>query len=671
MADTFDLTRVSWVQTEIDLDFFIRGALEEAETVVFDLETTGLQEHAVTGGKLNGGVAARVVIASFTLDNAKRGLGEEMTTDPITYLVPLSHPESPFCGKWRTIYTRIAKALRGKKLVGHHVKFDARYTYATTGVELRRWLFWDTQISSALLDENNPTALKEVAPRTFGIKRWDDVELKSPGAAEREPLMKLGEYAARDTYWAYMLLLNHLDRMQPTEQPFFPDEIEEARLGNLAHWVAMPTVRTLTGIEERGLLLENEWVEASIAELEEQRDSAYDYLIRLYPDSPEDLEDPDKRKLSQDSPSFAPTSLWFKEWSDRAVLKGDLRVASLTPQGKPQWSANVLKKQSREGSEVATKLLEYRNAVKRLEFLRSWLDMQTPDGRIHANYNAGSVVTGRLSSSSPNMQQITKKLKPAYVPTPGYYLAELDYSQIELRVAAFISRCQPMIDAFKRGDDLHTLLAARVNNVPEEEVTPAMRQGGKAGNFGLLYGMSPQGFQSYAENIYGVPMSEEEALKVSNTYFKMWDGLKEWHALFQRRVHAKGRVVSPLGRVRRLEDKVYDGSPWIVQEAERAAINSPVQGMASDIMQIAGAIIDGNIAGWERIRGARIVGTVHDSIMVEVKADNWEEITLACKSAMEDAVPLVMEKMGVEFDVPLVADAEVGSRYGIADIGSV
>lgn len=668
MADTFDLTRVSWVQTELDLDFFLRGALEEAETVVFDLETTGLEEHAVTGGKLNGGVAARVVVASFTLDNAKRGLGEEMTDNPVTYLVPLSHPESSFSGKWRETYTRIAKALRGKKLVGHNVKFDARYTYATTGVELRKHLFWDTQISSALLDENNSTALKQVVPRTFGVERWDDVELKTPGAAEREPLMKLGEYAARDTYWTYKLLVNHLDRMQPMEQPYFPDEIEEARLGSLAHWVAMPTVRTLTGIEERGLLLENDWVHAQMKELEEQRDTAYAFLANLYPDNPEDNE---QRKLEQDEPSFAPTSLWFKEWADRAVFKGDLRVAALTPQGKPQWSADVLKKQSREGSEVATQLLAYRNAVKRLEFLRSWLDMQTPDGRVHANYNAGSVVTGRLSSSSPNMQQITKKLKPAYIPTPGYYLAELDYSQIELRVAAFISRCQPMIDAFKRGDDLHTLLAARVNNVSEEEVTPIMRQGAKAGNFGLLYSMSPRGFKIYAETVYGVAMSDEEALKISKTYFAMWDGLHKWHAQYKKTVHSRGRVVSPIGRVRRLEHMVYDGDPWTVLAAERAAINSPVQGMASDIMQVAGAIIDGNIEGWERVKGARIVGTVHDSIMVEVKADNWEEVTLACKSAMEDAVPLVLEKMGVEFDVPLVADAEVGTRYGISDIGAV
>src|SRR5699024_9857126 len=146
-------------------------------------------------------------------------------------------------------------------------------------------------------------------------------------------------------------------------------------------------------------------------------------------------------------------------------------------------------KQARGGSDIAQTLLDYRNATKRLEFLRSWTEQVTREGRIHSTYNAGSVVTGRLSSSGPNMQQVTKALRPAFVPSPGRVMVDLDYSQIELRVAAFISRSVPMMEAFRRGDDLHRLIAARVNNKAPEEVTARERQQGKAANFGLLYGM--------------------------------------------------------------------------------------------------------------------------------------------------------------------------------------
>src|SRR5699024_1263927 len=135
------------------------------------------------------------------------------------------------------------------------------------------------------------------------------------------------------------------------------------------------------------------------------------------------------------------------------------------------WSKEVLEKQARHGSDIAEVLLTYRNATKRLEYLRSWLDLATRESRIHTNYNAGSVVTGRLSSSGPNMQQVTKALKPAFVPSPGHYLVDLDYSQIELRVAAFISRAAPMLEAFRTGQDLHRLIAARINGKSPEEVT--------------------------------------------------------------------------------------------------------------------------------------------------------------------------------------------------------
>ena len=670
-GDTFRTETVSWVTEPADLAQLIE-AIGAASAVVYDLETTGLDEHATTHGPTNGGVSARVVLASFTLpvydDDG------EVDGDPTTYLLPLSHPDSVWRGSWRATYRQVAEAMLEAPglLVGHNVKFDHRWTYATTGVDLAHRPLWDTRISAHLVDENASTRLKERAPDTFGVPRWDDVELSFPGAAELEPIFKLGEYAARDTYWTWKLYENHRSRMLPRySEELFGEEIEEARLGQLARWCAMPTVATLTAIEQRGIGLDEEWVRDAIEEDERTRDTAYDtlrhrYVVRRVVDE----ETGERETLDPDTASFAPTSHYFAAWAEAAVENGDLRIAALTPGGKPQWSKGVLAKQARAGSDIAQTLLDYRNATKRLEFLRSWLDQATAESRIHTTYNAGSVVTGRLSSSGPNMQQVTKGLRPAFVPSPGHVLVDLDYSQIELRVAAFVSRSKPMIEAFRRGDDLHRLIASRVNNKPPEEVTARERQQGKAANFGLLYGMGAMGFRAYAEDAYGVVMTEQEAAQVHEAYFEMWDGLRQWHLRQVARVNEQGQVVSPIGRVRRLPD-VWDGNEQRASHAERNAINSPVQGFASDIMQIAAACIEGNIPGVESVPAARLVGTVHDSIIVEVPADQWEEVAAACKRAMEVEVPQVLERMGCEFDVPLVADAVAGTRWGLDDVGEL
>lgn len=659
-GDTFDPATVSWVLEKADLAH-LRDRLRAASTTVYDLETTGLDEHATTHGASNGGVAARVVLASFTLP--EYGEDGELVTDPTTFIVPLSHPESPWIGSWRKVTRVLAEAMRdsGGLLVGHNVKFDHRWIYATTGIDLSHSPLWDTRISSHLLDENASMRLKERAPDTFGVPRWDDVELSTPGAAEREPMFKLGIYAARDTYWTWRLLEAHRARMLPRYgEELIGEEITEARLGDLAVNVAMPTTATLTSMEQRGLHLDVEWTRRKVAEDESTRDRLYEELSGRY--VAEDLEELEV--------SFAATSKWFRRWTELAVENGDLRVAALTPGGAPQWSKDVLGKQARAGSEVAAMLLEYRGAVKRLEYLGSWLEKVSADGTIHATYNAGSVVTGRLSSSGPNMQQVTKVLKPAFTPSEGYYLAELDYSQIELRVAAFISRCAPMISAFKNGEDLHRLIAARINAKDPEEVTPEERQQGKAANFGLIYGMGATGFRDYAEDAYGVHFTEQEAAQVHAAFFEMWEGIREWHGRAVVRAHEAGQISSPIGRVRRVPD-VWDGNDRVVGAAERKAINSPVQGFASDMMQVAAACIEGTLRGVDPVPEARLVGTVHDSILVEVPAERWQEVTAECKRAMENEVPIVLERMGCEFDVPLIADATVGTRWGLDDVGTL
>jgi DNA polymerase-1 len=655
VADDFDPGTVTWVLTEADLEHLL-AAIDRAEEVVADLETTGLDEHAYLGGHRNGGYPARIVLAAFTLPTAG-----DPYLQPSTWVLPLSHPDSPWIGKWRRTMRRCAEAMLERAWVNANVKFDSRWTWAHTKVDLSHAISWDTKVSSHLLDENSSTKLKDRAPATFDVRAWNDFDLSKPGAAERVPMFDLGLYAARDTYWTWRLAELHRRQMflaqsedDERAEPDNSEDIELAKLGRLAVWCSMPTVATLTAVEQRGITLDVPWVKRELAEHRESALGLAESLAARYSGLGENW-------------SFAPTSLWFQAWTEAAVKAGDLRVTALTGTGKPQWSRGVLTRQARAGSLVAQGILDQRSHDKKAQFLASWLNYVTPEGLIHCEYNSGSVVTGRLSSSNPNMQQVTAALRPAFVPRPGKVFIDLDYSQIELRVAAFVSRSEPMLEAFRNGWDLHRMLAAQITGKSEADVLPHERQAGKSANFGLLYGMSPGGFLIYAEDVYGVTFSYDEAQLVQRKFFETWDGLQQWHQRVIRRVHATGQVVSPIGRVRRLPD-IYDGSDERVGYAERAAINSPVQGFASDLMMMAAASIEGALPGHEPVKDAAIVATVHDDIVVEAPEDDWQRVGYECQERMV-LIGEVLTRMDCHLDVPLAAEAKVGSRWGLSDIG--
>lgn len=661
---------ITWVWGKEDLKSLVK-AIHSSQKVVMDLETTGLDEYAEAGGDTNGGYPARIVLASLTLPNDERaaaGAYSWRTFDgeqPMTYLVPLSHPASPLLGAWRKVMAIIGREINrsGKPFVNANIKFDARWVFAQTGVDLSDRIEWDTTVSSQLVDTEARTRLKIRAARDFGIEEWDDFDLGTPGAAEKVDLIQLGEYAARDTYYTWKIEEEHRDQMFLTgdEEPFDSDDIQMARLGKVATYVAMPTVRTLTKVEQRGFLLDVDWVHAKIGEMDALRLKACEDILGLYGTAPAPAP-------AKDGVTTAATSKWFQGFVAQAIEAGDLRVTARTDSGNAQWNKAVLIAQQRQGSPAADALLRHRDATKTLEFLRSWLELRDPNNVIHATYNVGFVKTGRLSSSNPNVQQISSRLKPAFIPRPGHVLLDLDYSQVELRVAAFISRSRPMIEAFQRGDDLHRLLAAKIAGKAPEDVTSMERKRAKAGNFGLLYGMSPGGFQAYAATAYDVSLTLAEAQAVHSAFFEMWDGMRQWHERSKRRAYERGYVTSPIGRTQWLSD-LYSKSSFKASHAERNALNSPVQGFGSDLMQMAAASIMGTLPGYPlpRVEGAHVVATVHDEICIEVPEDRWQEILVECKRRMED-VNTFLRPLDCQMDVPIVAGPSAGTRWGVHDL---
>lgn len=632
-----------WVTDDHTLSALL-DAIAHGHEVCYDLETTGLNEHAL---------GARVCLASLTISTGPAD------RDPTTWLLPLYHPESMWLGRWRTVFTRVAAALVAVRafLIGHNVKYDSRWTLAFTDVDLADLIQWDTQVSAHLLDENTSHKLKDVAPATFGVPRWDDFDLTAEGAALRVPLIDLGLYAARDTYWTWRLCLEHRRVMQPEEQPDTPDEIEAARLGRLAVWCSMPTVATLAGVEQRGIGVDLDWIADRLAADTERADAIFRVLAHRYHTA----------DLRPEDANFAATSIYFQRWADEAVRRGDLRIAALTPTGRPQWSKAVLVRQARGGSRLAEAILAWRRLTKETEFLISWLEHASPDHRIHASFNTGSVSTGRLSSSDPNMQQVTKALRPAFVPRPGHVICDFDYSMIELRTAAFIAPCQAMIEALRAGRDLHRMIVADTLHKAEAEVTADERQRGKAINFGFLFGQNAYGFREYAETGYGVTLTMDEAEQAYHSFFATWDGMAQWHARVVERAHLTGQVVSPIGRVRRVPG-IHSPIEKISHGAERQAINAPVQGFASDLMQIAAASITGHLPGYPAVADAHLVGTVHDSIVAELPEDRWERVAKECLDRMVDLRP-VLRRMDCDFDVPLVVEVNAGSRWGLSDVG--
>lgn len=662
----FDPTSVTHVLQYPQVEDLLGVLDAHAGPVVMDIELTGLNEHWAY---------ARVVTLSLTLPVLDEE-GEE-TSYPKTYVVGLSHPDAPMFRRWRNVLRRVIQRIKDRALgiVGQNIRFDVRWLTALVGVDLKDLVLRDTGLSSHLLDENFTASLKDRACRTFGIEKWIDFDWKVIGAAqekdpryplcpllaERVPYFIMAMYNARDTYWTW-----RLDQLHCQEMGLLPawrddlvsmgdrDSTNALRLGQYYQTVGMAAVRSLINLEQQGMLLDREWCDARVEELDRISTEALFNLDHLYYEVTDKFADQDCKELGM-AMSYEPTALWFKHWAEVMCNANLLRVIGLTGTGEASWTKEILARLDRMGFKAAMVLSAYRKASKEAQFIRSWFEKAGVDDRIHPTYNYYRVVTGRLSSSDPNAQQIPKTAKNAFMASPGFRLVTADYSQIELRVAAHMAQCQPMIDAFNRGEDLHRTMAALMAGIDPADVTSEQRQKAKAANFGFLFGMGASKFVKYAEDQYGVTFTEDEAEDIRAAFFETWDGMGAWHLKQQADAESWGYVRSPLGRLRRLP-AIWSGDGYKRAEAGRQAINSPVQAMASDTMLLATTKIT------KFYPEVRPIALVHDAILVEVPVLGAVEYAWGIKSIMENMHP-ELAKLGCNFSVPLVADVALGRNW--------
>lgn len=275
-------------------------------------------------------------------------------------------------------------------------------------------------------------------------------------------------------------------------------------------------------------------------------------------------------------------------------------------------------------------------------------------GRLHTTFNQTGTTTGRLASQDPNLQNIPIKtelgqeFRKVFIASPGFKLVSFDYSQIELRIAAHISKDKKMIEAFKGGEDIHTRTAAEIFGVKPEMVDKSMRRDAKVINFGILYGMGILGFQRAS----GV--SREKAREFIDKYLKEFSGIAEYMNEIKTKVRKDGYVTTIFGR-RKWLPEIKSSMPQLVSQAERMAINHPIQGTATgDLMKLAMIKIFEHIHDSNNQNNAFLILQVHDELLFEIKDGLIQNLSKDIKNIMENIYKL---------DVPLTVEVKYGDNW--------
>jgi DNA polymerase-1 len=300
---------------------------------------------------------------------------------------------------------------------------------------------------------------------------------------------------------------------------------------------------------------------------------------------------------------------------------------------------------------IAAKILEYRQLAKLkgtyVDALPLLIDPATE--RLHTTFNQAGAATGRLSSSNPNLQNIPirtelgREIRAAFVPQRGWKLIVADYSQIELRLLAHMSRDAVLLDAFRNGEDIHTRTAAEVFGVPPLMVTPEHRRNAKAVNFGIVYGQTPFGLSQ------SLGIDRKEAELYIRAYFERYSGVRRWLDATIADVRRSGVSVNLFGRRRPIPD-MNSRNPNARNFAERTAVNTPLQGAAADLIKLAMIRIDETLHGMQ----AKMLLQVHDELVLEAPPEEADEVAALVKSAMEGVKKL---------EVPLLVDIGSGENW--------
>lgn len=509
--------------------------------------------------------------------------------------------------------------------IGQNIKFDI-LALRKYGVRVRGRLF-DTMIAHYLLNPELRHGMDYLAETYLKYKTVPIEELIGPkGKGQKTmrdvPLEQIAEYAAEDADITFKLYNK------------FAPEIEQAGLQSLFEDIEMPLVYVLAEMEYTGVKLDTAALKQSSEELTGE-------LIRL------------------EKEIHVMAGIEFNINSTKQVgevlfdhLKIEEKVKK-TKTGNYSTNEETLEK-LRSKHPIIGKLLEYRGLKKLLStYIDALPELINPaTGKIHTSFNQTVTATGRLSSTNPNLQNIPirdalgREIRKAFIPeNEDCLFFSADYSQIELRIMAHLSKDKHMIEAFRSGEDIHAATAAKIYGIPVSEVNSDMRRKAKTANFGIIYGISVFGL---AERLT-IPRSESKEL--IDGYFRTYPQVREYMDESIRIAKEKGYVETLFKRKRYLPD-INSNNAIVRGYAERNAINAPIQGSAADIIKLAMVRIHKRIQ--TKNLKSRMILQVHDELNFNVYKDEFDLIKQIVLEEMENVIQL---------EVPLIADCGSGANW--------
>lgn len=595
------------VTDEAALRALVERLREEAEVLAFDTETTSTN-------------VMRAELVGISLTHTP---GE-------AWYIPLQAPVGAVTLAPDVVQHHLGPLLADPDLpkCGHNLKYDLEILRRAEFTV--RNLAFDTMIAEWLINPASPNlGLKNLAWARLGVQMTPIKELIGSGRSQitmdEVPLKKAAPYACADAD----LSLQLVEKLRP--------DLEEHQQMDLFQEMEMPLIPVLADMEMLGVKLDQAWLETLSEELELRLARQEGEIYALA-----------GREFNVNSPQQLSEVLFD-------VLNLPTQGLRKTKSGYYSTRAAVLDRLS-DAHPIIEHILAYRSLAKlKSTYVDALAELQNPEtGRVHTSFNQVATVTGRLSSSDPNLQNIPirteegRRVRRAFVAEEGCLLIGVDYSQVELRVMAHVSEDPALIGAFQRGEDVHATTAAAVFGVPLEQVDYDMRRIAKAVNFGLIYGQSAYGLSRQI----GVSVNEAETF--IRRYFQRFPRVKAYMEQMKKEAVERGYVETLLHR-RRYFPELRPGSHASHnrrQAALRMAINTPIQGTAADIIKLAMLRLHRRLR--EEDLRSRMILQVHDELVLEVPEEERDTV-----------IPVICEAMqgAFELKVPLSVDVEVGTNW--------
>jgi len=553
----------------------------------------------------------------FSGEKSSDLFGGELSPDA----VPLGHLKEAL--DWKVVLPLLRPILEDPHIgkIGQNIKYDFM-VLQRHGIAMQGILF-DTMVGSYIVRADGQHNLDALALGAFNYRMISYEDLTGKGKTQKRitkvPLERLAEYSSEDADLT-MRLYEH-------QMP----ELERLGLMKLCDDIEFPLIAVLARMELTGISLDIDHLAGMAKEMERQMQGL---IIDIHRDAGGTFNINSTQQLGE---------ILFNRLNLPAQRKT-----------KTGFSTDVSVLESLRGQHpIIEKLLEFRQLSKLkstyVDALPSLLNPIT--GRIHTSFNQTVAATGRLSSSDPNLQNIPirteagRAIRKAFVPAAGMTLVSADYSQIELRIMAHISNDAGLVEAFTNGEDIHASTAAKVFGVDQKDITRDMRRKAKEVNFGIMYGIGPFGLGSRL----GIPQSE--AREIIERYFQRFPGVKEYIHETIKSARDKGYASTLFGR-RRYFPEITSRNQTIRANAERAAINMPIQGTAADMIKVAMIHIDADLL--RSNNGGRLLLQVHDELVLESPFDIAEALAEKVRERMQNALQL---------NVPVLVEVGMGKNW--------